>query len=109
MDLLGRRLLPSRHGASAAPRATPSSEAAGATKIFSTKPEATILPLALELRATPPARQRFLDLVFSSASLTTDNTALSQESCTAKAIFLCWSEISDSASRGGPSRETKCE
>src|SRR6266404_5345473 len=109
MGLLGRRPLSSRYGARAAPSATPSSDAAGWTNIFSIAPDATILPLALELSATPPARQRFLEPVFCSANLTTDIIACSQASCTANAIFLWRSEISDSGSRGGPSSDVKWE
>src|SRR6476661_2425173 len=77
--------------------------------MFSMAPEATILPLAFEFRATPPARQRFFDFVFSRASITTDIMAASQASCTAKAIFLWWSEISDSGSRGAPKSGVKWE
>jgi hypothetical protein len=68
---------------SAAPSATPPSEAAGWTKIFSTRPDAAIFPLAFEFSATPPARQTFRQRVFSIAIRTTLIIAVSQASWTA--------------------------
>src|SRR5260370_4438868 len=88
MGLLGNFPLPSRYGASAAPSATPSSDAAGCTNILSTRPDATIFPLAFEFSATPPARQTLRDPGFSIAIRTTLIIAISHASWTAYAMFL---------------------
>ncbi len=49
--------------ASAAPSAPPASPAAGWTQIFSNVPSRSSLPLATQLSATPPARQRLRQAV----------------------------------------------
>src|SRR3990172_6726330 len=47
------------HPDNAAPRAPPASPAAGWIQMFSKGPSRRMRPFATQLRATPPARQRF--------------------------------------------------
>ena len=86
---------------SAAPSAPPASPAAGWIQRRSAIPLRSSLPLATQLSATPPARQRFADPVSFFASVAIASTTRSVTRWIASARSQCSWPISLSASRRG--------